>query len=114
MARWDESKKWLHKIEVLKGKLTDADTEVSKLSKSNNSLRDMISRLEREKLMLENRAKGGRSSVKSNLAEIKMKELQVENSKLREELESVNHNLLMESSQGTETLKLKNKFLHDR
>ena len=43
-----------------------------------------------------------------------MKELQVENTKLREELESVNHNLLMESSQGTETLKLKNKFLQDR
>ena len=58
LARWDESKKWLHKIEVLKEKLKDADAEVSKLSKSNNSLRDMVSRLEREKLMLENRAKG--------------------------------------------------------
>ena len=39
LARWDESKKWQHKIEILRSKLTDADGEVSKLSKTNNSLR---------------------------------------------------------------------------
>ena len=39
LARWDESKKWQHKIETLRSKLTDADGEVSKLSKTNNSLR---------------------------------------------------------------------------
>ena len=39
LARWDESKKWQHKIEILKNRLTEADGEVSKLSKTNNSLR---------------------------------------------------------------------------
>ena len=114
LARWDESKKWKHKIEVLKNKLSEADGEVSKLSKSNNSLREMVSRLEREKLMMEHRAKSSRSSVKANITEVKMRELQVENTKLREELETAQHSLLMESGQGTETLKLKNKFLQDR
>ena len=114
LARWDESKKWLHKVENLKAKLTEADGEVSKLSKSNNSLREMVSRLEREKLMLDSRLKTSKSSVKSNINEIKMKELQVENTKLRSELEETRHDFMMQGSQGLETLKLRNKFLQDR
>ena len=35
IARWDESKKWQKKLEALKVKLSDADVEVSKLSKEN-------------------------------------------------------------------------------
>jgi len=114
LARWDESKKWLHKMETLKSKLADADSEVSKLSKTNNGLREMVSRLEREKLIMENRAKPRGRSVKDNIAEIKNKELQVENAKLREELEATRHSLLMQGSQGTETLKMRIKFLQER
>ena len=39
--RWEESKKWQHKNEQLKAKLKDADAEVSKLSKTNKSLREI-------------------------------------------------------------------------
>lgn len=35
IARWDESKKWQKKLEGLKVRLSDADVEVSKLSKEN-------------------------------------------------------------------------------
>ena len=35
IARWDESKKWQKKLEVLKGKLVESDVEVSKLTKEN-------------------------------------------------------------------------------
>ena len=54
------------------------------------------------------------TSVKSNLNEIKVKELQVENGKLREELEATRHDFMMQGTQGLETLKMKNKFLQDR
>ena len=117
LARWDESKKWQHKIEILKAKLSDADNEVSKLSKSNNSLRDLHCRLEREKLMLENKLKNinsGKGSVKGHITEIKMKELQVENASLREELEATRHDYVMQGSQGLETQKLRNRFLQSR
>ena len=116
LARWDESKKWQHKIEILKAKLSDADSEVSKLSKSNNSLRDLHSRLEREKLMLENKLKNisGKGSVKGHITEIKMKELQMENASLREELEANRHDYVMQGSQGVETQKLRNRFLQSR
>ena len=62
----------------------------------------MVSRLEREKVMLESslRSKtgGGRSprSAKSNINEIKMRELQMENNKLREELEATRHDFMMQ------------------
>merc|ERR1740129_1974111 len=113
LARWDESKRWQHKIEILKNRLTEADGEVSKLSKTNNSLREMVSRLEREKVMLETslRTKTSGSSVKSNINEIKLKELQMENGKLREELEATRHDFMMQGTQGLETLKMRNKFL---
>ena len=116
LARWDESKKWQHKIEVLKSKLTDADGEVSKLSKSNNSLRDLHTRLEREKLMLENKLKNvtSKNVVKGNITEVKLKELQVENSKLREELEATRHDYIMQGTQGIETMKMRNRFLQSR
>ncbi len=116
LARWDESKKWLHKVEVLKSKLSDADGEVSKLSKTNKSLRDLVTRLEREKLMLETRAKSSSKTghTQAAIVGIKVQELQKENEQLREEVEALKHNTLMHGSQGMETLRLKNKFLTDR
>jgi hypothetical protein len=45
LARWDESKKKQHKIEILKNRLTEADGEVSKLSKTNNSLRYSLNKV---------------------------------------------------------------------
>ncbi len=86
------------------------------MSKTNKSLRDVVNRLEREKLMLETRAKSTNKTVHSQaaIANIKVQELQQENAQLSEELEALKHNALMQSSQGMETLRLKNKFLQDR
>ena len=39
--RWEESKKWKHKVEHLRSKLKEADAEVSKLSKTNKGLREI-------------------------------------------------------------------------
>jgi hypothetical protein len=41
ICRWEESKKWQHKVDQLKSKLKDADAEVSKLAKANKSLREI-------------------------------------------------------------------------
>ena len=57
LARWDESKKWQKKIENIKAKLFTAEEEVAKLSKANQGLKDVITRLEREKLMLDGKVK---------------------------------------------------------
>ena len=46
------------------------------------------------------RTKTSGSSVKSNINEIKLKELQMENGKLREELEATRHDFMMQGTQG--------------
>jgi hypothetical protein len=69
--------------------------------------------LEREKLMLEGRAKTAVRDlqVKTNVLNVKLEELKVENLSLKDELAAVSHNQLMGGEQGLETLRLRNKFL---
>ena len=116
LARWDESKKWHKKTEALRAKIANADEEVSRLSKSNKSLRDVVSRLEREKLILDGKVKTAArdAQIKNNMLTVKVDELNVENKKLTEHLTNIQHNQLMEGQKGLETLKLRNKFLQER
>jgi DNA repair exonuclease SbcCD ATPase subunit len=57
VARWDERKKWEHRVEALKRKLEEADVAVNKANRAQTTLRDTISRLERERLSLEHKLK---------------------------------------------------------
>ena len=63
VARWDEKKKWELKVEHFKRKLEEANEEVSKVAKSNKGLRDMVARMERERIVLEGRAKASRDPI---------------------------------------------------
>lgn len=44
VIRWEESKKWQKKLEVLKAKLTEKSREVEEVRKQSRSLRDTIER----------------------------------------------------------------------
>lgn len=111
MARWDEKKKWEHKVDVFKKKLDEADEEVSKLSKSNKGLRDIMSRMEREKMVLESRAK---ALSKAEKAQTMVQQLQKEKEQLKEQIEAIQHDKMMGEAQGVETMKLRNRFLQER
>ena len=54
-------------MEVVKAKAASAEEEVQKLNKVNQGLRDVISRLEREKVMLDGRAKTAAREAQVNL-----------------------------------------------
>lgn len=116
VARWDERKRWEHKLEVCKRKLADADEEVSKLCKSNNGLKETVRRMEREKLMLEGKVKAQAkaSSTKSQAFSGRVEELESEKVRLGAEVEQLKHQQLMGEAQGVETLKLRNKLLQER
>ncbi len=111
VARWEEKKKWEHKMEAAKKKLDEADEEVSKLSKSNKGLRDIVTRLEREKMVLESRAKAAAGKDKSRA---QLEKLQRERDQLAEQLESVKHDRMMSEAPGVETMRLRNQFLQER
>ena len=73
LARWDESKKWQKKVDLVKAKLSTAEEEVSKLSKANQGLRDVISRLEREKLMLDGKVKTAAREAQASTSSVSKK-----------------------------------------
>lgn len=111
VTRWDERKKWEHKVEQVKKKLASADEEVCKLTKANSSLKEIISRLEREKLTLEGKAK---AAAKASPDKSKLSLLEKENQALKENITKLKHQELMNEQQGLETMKLRNKFLQER
>ena len=114
VARWEERKKWQKKIEEFKARLKEADGEVSKMSKQNNNLRDTISRLDREKVMMEQKWKTHlkTGAVKSSASDVRVEQLEQEVVELRTELESKQVSAANEP--GNETLKLRVKFLQGR
>jgi septal ring factor EnvC (AmiA/AmiB activator) len=61
VARWDERKRWQQTVERQKQKLREKAAEVEKLDSTIRSLGDTVGRLEREKLVLDNRLRARRS-----------------------------------------------------
>ena len=115
MARWEEKKKWQKKMEDFREKLQDADKEVSKLSKQNTSFRETISRLEREKFLIQQKWKSYLKCAdpeSKNYNHLQNEALKQEISELKNQLEEKNN--VKEGEPGNETLKLRVKFLQDR
>ena len=115
MARWEERKKWQKKMEDFREKLKDADREVSKLSKQNTSFRETISRLEREKFLIQQKWKSYLKCAdpeSKNYNHLQIEALKQEISELKTQLEEKNNT--KEGEPGNETLKLRVKFLQDR
>ena len=115
MARWEERKKWQKKMEDFREKLKDADREVSKLSKQNTSFRETISRLEREKFLIQQKWKSYLKCAdpeSKNYNHLQNEALKQEISELKTQLEEKNNT--KEGEPGNETLKLRVKFLQDR
>ena len=114
LAKWEERKKWQKKIEEFKQKLHAADEEVSKMSKQNNSLRETVSRLDREKAIIEQKWKSHLKTgvFKSGANDAKVEQLEQELAELRAELSD--KNTVQQSEPGNETLKLRVKFLQGR
>jgi septal ring factor EnvC (AmiA/AmiB activator) len=61
VARWDERKRWQQTVEKHKQKLKEKAAEAEKLSSTIRSLKETVSRLEREKLVLDSRLRTRRS-----------------------------------------------------
>ena len=115
IAKWEEKKKWQKKFDEFKNRLKDADEEVSKLSKQNINLRETVTRLDREKMLLDQKWK---SHLKTGGVKIPMDDGKV--AALEQKIVELNSKLTSKSvgppisEPGNETLKLKVKFLQGR
>lgn len=92
---WEKQKKWQQAAEKCKEKLSVKNEEVEKLQQSYNSAKTIISRLEREKHILEGKlkaAKNSNTSVHAGRLEI----LENENGRLKNEIETFSSKLEMQ------------------
>lgn len=55
--RWEESKKWQHKVETLRGKLAERTKELEKADKTITMLREAVSRSDKDRTGLQTRLK---------------------------------------------------------
>ena len=58
VLKWEEGKKWQHKVETLKTKLVEKTKELEKAEKSLTLCRDALNRGDREKVSIQNKLKG--------------------------------------------------------
>nr|CAD7588753.1 unnamed protein product [Timema genevievae] len=89
VARWDERKKWQQSTDKLKQLVKDKSVELDKLESTITSLKDTVTRLEREKLVLASRLKSTKGSESSELEKLELErsKLQVEVTTLKNKLE---------------------------
>ena len=57
VIRWEEGKKWQHRVETLRGKLAEKTKELEKADKTVNMLREAIGRADRDRTGLQTRLK---------------------------------------------------------
>ena len=58
VLKWEEGKKWQHKVETLKTKLAEKTTELERTEKSLTLCRDALARGGRTKANFQNKLKG--------------------------------------------------------
>jgi centrosomal protein CEP290 len=95
VIRWDESKKWQKKVETLKSKLADKTKECETFIKQVTSLKETVTRLERERSVLQSRMKTDSDHVAKVLEKpsTRTEELKTEIFQLKEQVSSLQHQL---------------------
>ncbi|RVE71322.1 hypothetical protein OJAV_G00050650 [Oryzias javanicus] len=120
VVRWEESKKWQAKVEKVKNLLKEKERENESLSKQLSTLRDLYSRLEQEKGVLQKkqRSRGVTADqvvgVRFTELEKEMEELKKKNSELETELASIRQHQAVPRDDAMESLMLRNNILQDR
>jgi len=113
-ARWDESKKWKKTVERLEEQKRKVEEERLRLSKQVDDLRTLLTRLEKEKSILDTRLKRG---LKSSTSEQSLTGDGTTTEKLRQEIEGLRGILEQKefhASESTERLTMEAQILRER
>lgn len=95
-AFWEKQKKWQQTAEKSKEKLASKVEELEKVQQSYSSAKAIVSRLEREKHVLESKLKQARSSSVSLSNTARMEYTEQENLRLQTELQALSAKLEMQ------------------
>uniref|UniRef100_A0A8C5QQ97 Centrosomal protein 290 n=1 Tax=Leptobrachium leishanense TaxID=445787 RepID=A0A8C5QQ97_9ANUR len=120
LIRWEEGKKWQSKTEAMKSKLKDKEKEMESLTKQLTTLKEIYSKAEQEKILLQKRLKsrgvtadqvvGARTAE----SEKEVEELRRKNCELENEISHLKSQQALPRDSVVDDLHMKNRYLQEK
>ncbi|NXA97716.1 CE290 protein, partial [Melanocharis versteri] len=120
IIRWDEGKKWQIKMEGLRNKLREKEKEADALSKQLNTLKEIYTKTEKEKIALQKKLKTTGVTVdrvvgvRATETEKEVEELRKRNLELENEIAHMRTLQAIPRDSVVEDLHLKNQYLQEK
>ncbi|XP_031417585.1 centrosomal protein of 290 kDa [Clupea harengus] len=134
MTRWDEGKRWHARLEKIRNTLKEKEREVETLSKQLNTIKDLYTRVEGEKIHLQKKLSrsrgvtadqvvGARSrgvtadqvvGARSLESDKEIEELRRRNSQLERQIQTIKQQQALPRDAAIEDMHLRNRYLEDR
>ncbi|KAL8221662.1 UNVERIFIED_CONTAM: hypothetical protein K2H54_073925 [Gekko kuhli] len=120
IIRWEESKKWQTKMEGMKNKLKEKEKEVESITKQLNTVKELFSKADKEKIMLQKKLKSSGVTadhvigVRASESERELEELQKRNTALENEITHLKTQYAVPRDSVVEELHLKNRYLQEK
>ncbi|XP_056138359.1 centrosomal protein of 290 kDa [Lampris incognitus] len=120
IVRWEEGKKWQGRMEKVRNLVKEKERETESLSKQLNTIRDLYTRLEQEKVGLQKKLKTRGVTadqvvgMQNAETEKEMKELRSRNSELEMQILTIKQKQALPRDAAMEDLTLRNRYLEER
>ncbi|XP_042323118.1 centrosomal protein of 290 kDa isoform X6 [Sceloporus undulatus] len=120
LIRWEESKKWQTKTEGMRNKLKEKEKEVESLTKQLTTVKELFSKADKEKLVLQKKLKSCGVTVdqvvgaRVSESERELEELRKRNMDLENEIVHLKTQYAVPRDSVVEDLHLKNRYLQER
>ncbi|XP_054845400.1 centrosomal protein of 290 kDa [Eublepharis macularius] len=120
IIRWEESKKWQTKMEGMKNKLKEKEKEVESITKQLNTVKELFSKADKEKIVLQKKLKNSGVTVdhvvgvRASESEKQLEELQKRNIDLENEIAHLKTQYALPRDSVVEDLHLKNQYLQEK
>ncbi|KAM9311658.1 centrosomal protein of 290 kDa [Gastrophryne carolinensis] len=120
IIRWEEGKKWQNKLEGLRSKLRDKEKEVESLTKQLSTLKELYSKSDQEKSILQKKLKSRGVTVDQVVGartleyEKEIEELKQKKAELENEVSHMKTKQALPRDAVVDELHLKNRFLQEK
>ncbi|XP_074868278.1 centrosomal protein of 290 kDa [Carettochelys insculpta] len=120
IARWEEGKKWQARMDGMRNKLKEKDKEVDTLTKQLNTLKELYSKADKEKIALQKKLKTSSITVdqvvgvRASESERELEELRKRNTDLENEIAHMRTQQALPRDSVVEELHLKNRYLQEK
>ncbi|XP_075712918.1 centrosomal protein of 290 kDa [Rhinoderma darwinii] len=120
IIKWEEGKKWQSKLEGMRSKLRDKEKEVETLTKQLTTLKELYSKADQEKIVLQKRLKSRGVTVDQVVgvrtveSEREIEELRKKNIELENEISYMKTKQALPRDSVVDELHLKNQYLKEK